>query len=129
LSSRTHKQQIVKLRKLLTESSKSRRHRRNLINIHITILNWLVEFIAFFFVLLGSVILGHDNSIVTYFMHSLTILFYFNILPCTFLVNKSDLKGLMAESRWYISFLNLFGCADYQPEQIGNNEEDQENRP
>ena len=85
-----------------------------MINIHITILNWLVEFIAFFFVLLGSFILGHENSTVTNSLQCLSILFYFNILPCTFLVNKSDLKGLITESRWYISFLDIFGSADYQ---------------
>ena len=127
MSHRTHKDQLVKLRKLLSESSKSRRHRRNLINIHITILSWLVEFIAFFFVLLGSFILGHDNSIVTLSLQSLTILFYFNILPCIFLINDSDFKGLMAESRWYISFLSLFGWAEFRNEYNGNNEADEEN--
>jgi len=44
------------------------------------------------------------------------------------LVNKSDLKGLIAESRWYISFLDLFGCADYQTDHNGNNEADEDNQ-
>ena len=128
MSSRTEKEQLVKLRKLLSESSESRRHRRNLINIHITILSWLVEFIAFFCVLLGSFILGHDNSIVTLSLQSLTILFYFNVLPCIFLANESDLKGLMADSRLYISALNLFGWADYQTKHNVNIEEEEENQ-
>jgi hypothetical protein len=32
----------------------------------------------------------------------------------------------MADSRWYVSFLNLFGWADYQTEHNGNMEEDEE---
>jgi len=44
------------------------------------------------------------------------------------LVNKSDLKGIIAESRWYISFLDLFGCADYQTDHNGNNEADEDNQ-
>jgi hypothetical protein len=129
LISRTNKEQIVKLRKLLSETSKTTRHRRNLINIHITILNWLVELIGFFFLPLGSAILGHDNSIVTLSLQSLTILFFFNILPCTFLINKSELKGVMADSTWYVSFLSLFHLADYQKENQDENEADEEHHP
>ena len=124
--SRTHKEQLVKLRKLLSESSKSLRHRRNLINIHITFLTWLVECIGFFFIVLGSAILGHNNSIATLSLQTLTLLFFFNIVPCTFLINKSDLKGTMADSKWYISFLNLFHSADYQSGDKEENEADED---
>ena len=72
-------------------------------------------------------ILGHDNSIATLSLQSLTILFFFNILPCTFLINESDRKGAMADSRLYISFLKLFNMADYQAEGVEENEADEDN--
>ena len=43
-------------------------------------------------------------------MQTLTYVIYFNILPCVLLVNDSDFKGQLAESRWYNTFLSLFNC-------------------
>ena len=119
---RSHKEQMFKLRKLLSESSKSRRRRRNLINIHITILNWMTEFLGFFFVILGSFILGHDNHVVTFFLQILTIVFYFNILPCTFLINDSELKGIIADNKLYILFLSLFTCHANNEHEVDDGE-------
>ena len=107
---RTHKEAMVKLSKLLSKSSKSRRHRRNILNIQITILAWLVEFIGFFLIVLGSLILRHQNSIVTLSLQTFTFTLYFIIVPSVFLINDSHFKGIIIESNWYISFLNIFSC-------------------
>ena len=70
---RTHKESLKKLRKLLSDSSKDIRHRRHLIQIHVTILGWLTEFMGFVLIFLGSYILGHGDAVVTLILQSLTI--------------------------------------------------------
>ena len=99
---------MVRLRKLLADSSKSRRHRRNLINIQITILSWLIEFFGFLTIFGGSFIIGHKNSVVTLSLQTLTNVVYFIILPSLILFNDSNFKTNVAESRWYSTFLNIF---------------------
>ena len=101
---------MVRLRQLLADSSKARRHRRNILNIQITILAWLVEFFGFFTIFLGSFILGHQNSIITMSLQTLTDFLYFIILPCILLINDPDFKTNIVESSCYTKLLNLFHC-------------------
>ena len=98
---REHKEDMRKLKRLLSDSSKAIRHRRNILNILIQILAWLVELVGFLTIFLGSFIFGHKNSVVTQSLQTLTLLFYFVILPTTFLINGYDFKNAIAESRWY----------------------------
>ena len=101
---------MKKLRNVLSNSWKSRRHRRNILNIQITILAWLVEFIGFFLIFLGSFVLRHQNSIVTLSLQTFTFFLYFVLVPSIFLINDSHLKGVIIESKSYIAFLNIFSC-------------------
>ena len=117
---------MVKLRKLLSSTSRSRRHRKNILNIQITILAWLVEFIGFLLVFLGSFILKRKDSIVTLSMQTFTFFVYFVIVPSVFLVNDPYIKGVIVESRWYIKLLNLCSIASKFEEH--NGEEERENR-
>ena len=117
---------MVKLRKLLSSTSRSRRHRKNILNIQITILAWLVEFIGFLLVFLGSFILKRKDSIVTLSMQTFTFFVYFVIVPSVFLVNDPYIKGVIVESRWYIKLLNL--CSLDSKLQENNGEEEVENR-
>lgn len=103
---------------MLPDSSKNRRSRRNVLSINITILGWLVELLGFLTVAIGSFILGHENSYVTLIMQVLTMLFYDILLPCTILVNSSEVKDKIAESRLYLTLFNRFGCMTYStPEE------------
>lgn len=117
---------MVKLRKLLSSTSRSRRHRKNILNIQITILAWLVEFVGFLLVFLGSFILKRKDSIVTLSMQTFTFFVYFVIVPSVFLVNDPYIKGVIVESRWYIKLLNLCSIASKFEEQ--NGEEEVQNR-
>ena len=117
---------MVKLRKLLSSTSRSRRHRKNILNIQITILAWLVEFIGFLLVFLGSFILKRKDSIVTLSMQTFTFFVYFVIVPSVFLVNDPYIKGVIVESRWYIKLLNL--CSLDPKIQENNGEEEVRNR-
>ena len=96
-----------KIRKMLSEESIGIRHRRSMINIHITVMHWLTEFLAFLVIVLGSFVLGHGNAIVTLCLQTTSNFFLFNLLPCILLINHSDVKGRIAESEYYIRILKM----------------------
>ena len=93
---------------MLNDSSVQRRHQRIMLNIHISFLAWLTEFLGFFLMFLGMYVVGHENNIVTYSMQALTLIVYFNLLPSVLLMNSSEFKDFASESLLYERFLNLF---------------------
>ena len=99
---------MEKLKKLLNDSKRARRNRRNTLNIQITILGWSVEFLGFLMVFLGTVIIGHEDSMTTLCLQTMTLIVYFIALPSTVLLNGSDVKDQIVDSIFYISFTNLF---------------------
>ena len=112
---RQHKESMFTLRKLLTDDSKAKRHNGNLLNIHVTFLAWLTELFGFLIIFLGTFVLGHENNMVTYSMQTVTLVIYFNILPCVYLINELHFKTRMLESIWYTRFLNFFNCQYTKP--------------
>ena len=120
---------MKRLRKQLDESTKDRRHRRVLLNIQITTLTWLIEFLGFFCTVLGGFILGHENDTVTFILQSLSLIFFFIIQPCAIWINDSSLKGAILESEWYSSFLGYFKCQarpqEEQKEDLENDDRDE----
>ena len=124
---REHNESAIKLRKVLSKLHHDIRHRRNLINIHITILGWLVEFFGFFLIALGSFILGHGSSIRTLCLQAFTCLFYFVCLPCTILINATDLKVTLAENQYYQNILSIFDCNESTVNQHGDDLDNDEN--
>ena len=107
-----HKLQMFRLRKLMAESTKDRRNRCNILNIQIAILAWFVEFIGFLGIVLGSVILGHGDLLVTFSLQTFSMSIYFIILPYIYLINEqSNLKSTIADSNFYLKFTERF----YQP--------------
>ena len=108
-----------KIQKLLTVAAKDARHRQNLISIHITTLGWLVEFFGCLMLMLGSFILGHGSSIVTLSLQTMTVFFYFNMLPCILLISGSEFKeDTAASNKYYIEVLKFFNCAKYNEIEI-----------
>ena len=99
---------MLKLKKLLSDASRTYRHRRNVLNIMITMLAWLVEFIGGLTIFLGSFVFGHGNSVITLTLQTLTLVFYFDILPCTFLINDEEWKISMLDNYWYTQFIKVF---------------------
>ena len=96
------------LKRLLNETSKARRHRRKNLNIQITILGWSVEFIGFLMAFIGSFVVGHEDSVTTLWLQTLTLTIYFIVLPSTILLNGSKLKDKIVDNDFYISISNLF---------------------
>ena len=117
---------MVKLRKLLSATSRSRRNRKNILNIQMTILAWLVEFTGFLLVFLGSFIFRGKDSIVTGSMQTFTFFVYFVMVPSVFLVNDPYIKGIIIESSWYIKLLDMFRL---DPEFEQYDEEDEDETP
>ena len=110
---------LVRLRKLLPDSTKQGRHRRNILNIQITILAWVVECCGFFFIILGTFILGHQNPLVTHCLQAVSYVVLFTALPCIYLINDSERKVNIIESIWYQKILTLFNW-----QYVANDDED-----
>ena len=89
VSYRSHKESMKRLPKLLSKSSKARRRRQHLLNIQITTLAWIAEFLGFFVIFLGSFILGHENAVVTLSLQTLTMIIFFIACPSVYLINSS----------------------------------------
>ena len=104
------KHTIQRLRKNLSNTAKSIRHRRSMVNIHITFLTWIIEVVSGLMVFVGIHLLGIENHIVTFSLHILGHVINFIILPAIYLVNNEDTKIEVIESRWYNSILDIFKC-------------------
>ena len=121
---RQHKETMRKIKSLLSETNRALRHQRNILNLLITMLAWLVELFGGLTLVLGSFIFGHGNSIVTLFLQTLSLLFYFVVLPSTFLFNVDEWKEAILESRWYPRFIKVLDS--YTSSRTGTNDNQQE---
>ena len=101
---------MIKLKKLLSDDSKNRRSRRNVLSIQITILGWLVELVGYLTLVVGAHILGHGNNTVTMTLQCITVLFYAIFLPFSVLVNTSEFKEKIADSQKYLTLTTMIGC-------------------
>ena len=98
---------MAKLKEILDDSAKVRRLRRIHLNIQITFLTWLVEFLGFLFVVLGSFIFGNNNIYLTFFLQMMTCFVYIVIIPTMYLLNSNDSKDHISESTFYIAINNM----------------------
>ena len=121
---RQHKETMRKIKSLLSETNRALRHQRNILNLLITMLAWLVELFGGLTLVLGSFIFGHRNSIVTLFLQTLSLLFYFVVLPSTFLFNVDEWKEAILESRWYPRLIKVIDS--FTSSRTGPNDNQQE---
>ena len=117
---RVHKETMLKLKNLLSDTNRVLRHQRNVLNLLITMLAWLVELFGGLTLVLGSFIFGHGNSIVTLVLQTLSLLLYFVILPCTFLINVDEWKEAILENKWYHQFIRVLDS--YTSSRAGQND-------
>ena len=78
-----------------------------MVNIHITFLAWSVEFVGGLLLIGGTHLLGHENNIVTFSMHTLGHLINFIILPSIYLFSDDDMKIKIIDSSWYNHILDI----------------------
>ena len=110
---------MVRLRKLLTNSKKVRRRRRIFLNMHITFVTWLLEFIGGFAGVL-MIFLPHENR-TTRGLQLFTGFMYFLIVPSAYLINSSDVKNLIIDNPTYLKFTNRFFPRINQIVPVNNN--------
>ena len=97
---------MVKLRKLLTDSRKIRRGRRIFLNMNITIMTWITEtFGGHIFVLMSYY---PDENRTTRGLHCILGFMYMIVIPCSYLLNSSDVKKMIIDNRIYLAFTNKF---------------------
>ena len=117
---RVHKETMLKLKNLLSDTKRALRHQRNVLNVLITMLAWLVELFGGLTLVLGSFIFGHGNTIVTLSLQTLSLLFYFVILPCAFLINVDEWKEAILENKWYPRLIRVLDS--YTSSRTGQND-------
>ena len=122
-SLRTHKEMMIKLKTLLPDASKNKRSRRIVLNIQITILGWLVEVFGCLTVAVGVYIVGHGNGTVTLTLQICSMILYGILLPCSILINSSEVKDYIEESDNYARVVKWFGC---QPKIYSASENEEE---
>ena len=105
---RLHKDSMIKLRNLLADSSKARRHRRKLLNLQITMIAWITEVFGFFVVFLGVFIFGHENNLITSTLQTVSFTIYFIIVPSVILLNSNQVKSVIVDSHLYLGFVDRF---------------------
>ena len=97
---------MTNLKKLLTESSKIKRNRRVLLNIHIQVLAWLMEFLAAVIAIIMFYL--PFARFATILANHFTGLGYFVLVPSVYLTNSDDFKKTIMKNRWYLAFTNMF---------------------
>ena len=113
---------MIKLKNLLPDAEKNKRSRRIVLNIQITLLGWLIEVFGCITIAVGVYIVGHGNGTVTLTLQICSMALYGICLPCSILVNSSEMKDFIAESENYARVIKWFGC---QP-KIYSTSEDEE---
>ena len=90
------------LRKLLTKNSKIYRNRRLLLNLQLSFIAWIAEFIGG---LIGALILLLPFANVSSRLKQIfTDLVYFVILPMIYMANGEDTKSSLLENNLYLKF-------------------------
>ena len=95
---------MVRLRNLLPHDSKLRRNRRVLLNIHVSFFAWILEFILGVLGVLVFIFMPFYSSRV---VQVLLLALYSIFVPGAYLIQDSDLKSFIVESKFYILFANF----------------------
>ena len=95
------------LEKLLSDKSKIRRRKLNDVNIGVTFIVWLTEFVGSLLIIFPPMVFGHAQ-VGTATAHTIGISFYFVLLPFLYLVNDSDVKNTIVEDNWARAIRGIF---------------------
>ena len=92
---------------MLSAKSKARRRKLIEVNIKVTFILWLIEFVGSILVMFIPTIFGHGAAgSVTAMLF--IVPFYFVLLPFFYLVNSSDVKSTIAEESWFRAINGIF---------------------
>ena len=114
---------MISLKYILPDVYKNRRSRRIVLNIQITVLGWLVEIFGCLTIAVGVYVIGHGNGMVTLVLQICTMVLYGVLLPCSILINSSEVKDFIVESKFYMRLIKWFGC---QPIMYSTQEDEED---
>ena len=97
----------------MSEKSKIRRRKLNEVNIKVTLIVWLTEFVGAIIMIFSSTVFGHAQ-VGTGIGYIVTSVFYFVLIPFLYLVNDSDVKNTIAEDSWFRAIGGIFNRTNIQ---------------
>ena len=98
---------------MLPKKSKARRRKINDVNIKVTFIAWLMEFLGSFVAAAIPAIFGH-GQIAYAALQILALFFYFVLLPFFYLLNDSEVKSTIAEESWVRAIRGIFNRSNTQ---------------
>ena len=98
---------------MLSDNSKARRRKLNNVNIKVTFIAWLIEFIGSFVPALILKIVGHEQVGISA-GEILRSSIYFVLLPLVYLINSSDLKAAIVDESWFHAIRGIFNRTNIQ---------------
>ena len=114
---------MIKLRKLLSDSRKIRRRRRIFLSMNITIASWLTEF--FGNIAWGLMAYYPQENGTTRGLQYLVFFMYFIVIPSSYLLNTSDIRKTIVDSRNYLAFTNRFFPHINQIQPVNNDQNEE----
>ena len=98
---------------MLWEKAKVRRRKLIDVNIKVTFILWLIEFVGSILLIFVPKIFEH-GQVGTTAGNTFVVLFYFVLLRFCYLVNSSDVKLTIAEESWFRAMRGIFNRTNVQ---------------
>ena len=98
---------MAALDKLLSEKSKIRRRKLDQVNIRVTVIVWLIEFLASIAGVVIPSLFGHGQLAMA-INQILIALLYFILQPFSYMINMHDTKGLIVDGSWFAGIRGIF---------------------
>ena len=96
------------LKDSLSDRSRRRRKRQYNVSVKVTFMFWLVETIGCLCIVVGTLIIGKKNIILTSIMQSITYLSFAVLVPLTYLLSFSDIKEKITDADWSTALRDFF---------------------
>ena len=97
----------------MSDKSKIRRRKLTEVNIKVTLIVWLTEFVGAIIMIFSSTVFGHAQ-VGTGISYIVASVFYFVLIPFLYLVNDSDVKNTIAEDSWFRAIRGIFNRTNIQ---------------
>ena len=97
----------------MSDKSKIKRRKLTEVNIKVTFVVWLTEFVGSVMWIFTPTVFGHAQ-VGTATGHTIVVAFYFVVLPFLYLVNDSDVKNTIAEDSWLRAIRGIFKRTNIQ---------------
>ena len=104
--------------KSLSTWHQNRRKRICQVNIKVNLIVWLVEFSGCMTLAIDFLLVGSRNNIVTGILGNLSIICFFILLPCTFLINCSSGVNKITDNSWFIAVTKNFNPSSNENEEV-----------